>query len=98
MTIQLFLIMFTIGAAIATILTEALKKAISQQFSTNILALMVSVLVGIGGTSAYYYLTDIPFTGQNVVCMILMSVSIWIGSMVGYDKVRQIIDQIKEQK
>ena len=98
MTIQLFLIMFTLGAAVSTVLTEAIKKAASQTFPTNAVALIVAALVGTGGTSAYYYLAGIPFTGQNIVCMILMSVSIWIGSMVGYDKIKQIIDQIKEQK
>lgn len=98
MTIQLFLAMFTIGAAISTILTEALKKAVSQKFSSNLLALIVSLVVGLGGTSSYYYLMDIPFSGKNIVCMLLMTVSMWIGAMVGYDKIKQVIGQIKEQK
>jgi hypothetical protein len=90
--------MFTIGAAISTILTEALKKAVSQKFSSNLLALIVSLVVGLGGTSSYYYLMDIPFSGKNIVCMLLMTVSMWIGAMVGYDKIKQVIGQIKEQK
>jgi len=94
MNITLFLLMFVIGAAVATIMTEALKKAVSQKFSSNILALIVSTVVGLGGTSAYYYLAGIPFTGQNIVCMILMTVAIWLGSMVGYDKIKQLIEQI----
>ena len=98
MTIQLFVVIFTIGAAVSAILTEAIKKAVSQSFPTNAIALIVAATVGVGGTSAYYYLIGIPFSGQNIVCMILMTIGMWIGSMVGYDKVKQIISQIEEQK
>ena len=94
MTIQLFLFLFTIGSLAASLLTEALKKAYSN-ISSNVLALENALVVGVLGTIAAYVLMGIPFTLSNIICIALMTVCIWIGSMVGYDKVTQTILQIK---
>lgn len=94
MTIQLFLMMFTVGAAVSIVITEALKKAVSQKCSSNLLALVVAAVVGAGGSSIYYYMTDIPFTGKNIVWIVLLAVAMWLGSMCGYDKIKQLIVQI----
>lgn len=94
MTIQLFLFLFTIGSLISSLATEAIKKAFVS-VSTNVIALVDSVLIGLVGTICAYILMGIPFTLANDICIVLMAVCIWIGSMVGYDKVMQTISQIK---
>ena len=94
MTIQLFLFLFTIGSLMSSLVTEAIKKAFTS-VSTNVIALADSVLVGLAGTICAYILMGIPFTLANDICIVLMAVCIWIGSMVGYDKVMQTISQIK---
>ena len=94
MTITLFLSLFTIGALISSLLTEALKKAFTDM-SANIMALIDAGVVGLAGTSAAYILMGVEWTTQNIICLLLMVVCIWIGSMVGYDKVLQTITQIK---
>lgn len=93
MTITLFLTLFTIGSAVSSLLTEALKKA--MKISSNLIALINAVVVGFAGTSAAYILMDVPFTLQNIICIVMMTVCIWVGSMIGYDKVIQTIAQIK---
>ncbi len=95
MTIELFIFMFTIGALISSLLTQAVKKAF-KSVSTNILALIDAIAVGVIGMIIAYILMGIPFTLPNIVCIILMSVCIWVGSMIGYDKVIQTIEQIKK--
>lgn len=94
MTISLFLFLFAICSTVASLFTEALKKS-TQKISSNILALVSAVVIGAGGTIITYIFCDIPFDSQNIVCIILMAFSIWIGSMIGYDKVMQTIEQIK---
>ncbi len=94
MTVTMFIALFTLGSAASSLLTEAAKKAF--KISSNILALIGAAVVGIFGTAAAYIFLGIPFDLKNVVCMILMTVCIWVGSMVGYDKVLQTITQIKE--
>lgn len=93
MTITMFLTLFTIGSAASSLLTEALKKALS--ISSNLVALICAAIVGAVGTPAAYVLMGIPFTLQNVICIVLMTVCIWVGSMVSYDKVMQTISQIR---
>lgn len=94
MTIDLFIYLFTIGSAVSSLLTQAVKKALPN-VSSNILALVDSVAVGIIGTVFAYILLDITFTAKNIVSIVLMAVCIWIGSMLGYDKVTQTIKQLK---
>ena len=94
MTIQLFIFLFTVGSLVSSLLTEALKKA-CKEISTNMIALINSLLVGILGTSAAYILMGVQWSLVNIVCIVLMAFCIWVGSMVGYDKVMQTIAQIK---
>lgn len=97
MTVNLFIILITLGAAVASLLTEAIKTAFSnagKNCSPNMIALINSVIVGGLGTILSYILIGIPFTVNNVICIPLMMLCIWVGSMVGYDKIIQLIQQI----
>ena len=99
MTVTLFISLVTVFATATGLITEAVKKVLDGkgvQYASNIVACIVAAIVGIGGTAAYYALASIPFTGSNIVAMILMGVAVAVGSMVGYDKVIQAIKQIKK--
>lgn len=94
MTLTFFLFLLFLGATAASLFTEALKK-VFWNVSSNVLALISSAVVGVGGTIIAYILMDIPLDSKNIACIILMAFCIWIGSMVGYDKVIQTIEQLK---
>lgn len=94
MTIELFMFLFTIGSVAASLLTQALKKAFDS-LSNNMLALAAAIIVGMLGTAGAYILLDIAFNAKSVVCIGFITISIWVGAMVGYDKVLQTITQIK---
>ena len=94
MTVQLFIFLFTIGSVVSSLFTEALKKSVANM-STNMIALINSFIVGIVGTIIAYILMGVEWTLPNIVCIVLMTFCIWVGSMVGYDKVMQTIAQIK---
>lgn len=94
MSITIFMALFTIGSMAASLLTEAIKKGFMET-STNMIALINAAVVGGLGTAGAYILLGIPFTLNNIICLVLMIVCIWIGSMIGYDKVMQTIDQIE---
>ena len=51
-------------------------------------------MVGCGGTAIAYVLLGIPFVLPNVLCLVLMCGVVWLGSMIGYDKVMQLVKQI----
>lgn len=94
MTVNLFIYLFTLGSAASSLLTQAVKKSFDE-VPSNLLALFSAIVVGVGGTAVAYSFLGIPFVLNNVLCMILMGVCIWVGSMVGYDKIVQLIKQHK---
>lgn len=94
MTITTFLLFLSIGASVTSLLTEALKK-VFENVPSNIIALASALVVGLGGTSAIYVILEIPFDIKNIVCIIILTFFIWLGSMVGYDKIMQTFEQFK---
>lgn len=99
MTVTVFLVLLTACAAITALLTEGVKKfldGIRIGYSSNVLVLIVAMIVGCGATALYYVNYQIPFNALNSVYLALMGVANWLGAMVGYDKVKQAIGQIKD--
>jgi len=101
MTITLFMALIVVLAIAVSLLTEAVKKffeGTKVTYSSNVVVLIISIVVGIGGTAMAYISLGIAFTPPNIVCMVLMAVAVWVGSMLGYDKVLQMVEQIKNIK
>ena len=96
----LFIALYTVLAgAVASLITEAVKKwyaNANKPYSSNMIALIVSIVSGGLGTSVYYILNDIPWTVNNIICIFLMVVAIWVTSMLGFDKCKQMLEQLKE--
>lgn len=98
MTVTLFLSLLVFGASICALVTQAVKKAFEnakKEAAPNFLALINALLVGGFGTSVAYILLGIEWTRNNIICLILMIICIWIGSMIGFDKIKQLIEQFK---
>lgn len=101
MTITIFLLLIAICSAVSSLLTEGIKiwcKNAGKNYSANLIALINAVVVGCGGTAITYILMGIAFTLPNILCLVLMTGAIWLGSMIGYDKVIQLITQITNMK
>ena len=103
MTMTVTLVVFSalfVGCSLAaSLLTEAVKKwyeNAKKDYSANTIALVLAVVVGGFGTAIAYTLLDIPWTVNNIICLGLMIVAIWVGAMVGYDKVVQMLKQLAE--
>lgn len=98
MTITLFMALIVVLSIAVSLLTEAVKKffeGTKVTYSSNVVVLILSIVVGIVGTAIAYVSLGITFTPPNILCMLLMAVAIWVGSMVGYDKVIQMVEQFK---
>lgn len=96
MTITTFLLLLFGFSVISSLITEAIKKLLHDKanFSYNILALIVSLIVGCVGCAIYYQLNEVLYTVNNIIYMVLMGFASGLSSMVGYDKVKQAILQI----
>ena len=101
MTVSLFATILTIGAGVNALLTEAVKKAYKnagREYSANTVALIAAVVVGGVGTAAVYMLMGLPWSVNNIICLAIIIVAVWIASMIGYDKVLQLVKQIESMK
>lgn len=96
MTTTMFLILLSCFSVLSSLITEGIKNltADKSNMSSNIVALITALLTGGSGTAVYYQLNGIPFTFNNIICMILMGFAGGLCSMTTYDKVRQTIEQL----
>ena len=96
MTITTFLMLLSSFSVLSGLVTEGIKKLISDKanMSYNFIALVVALIIGGAGSAVYYQLNAIPFDINNVIYMILMGLASGLCSMVSYDKLKQCIEQI----
>ena len=101
MTIAMFVMLISIFSVLNSFLTEGIKQWFlnaNKKYSANFVALVNAIVIGCGGTTVAYLLADIPFTLVNIVLILVMAAATWLGSMIGYDKVKQLITQIMNLK
>lgn len=101
MTASMFLTLFTVFSAITSLVTEGVKNVLDScnvKYASNIVALIVAMIVGTGGTAIYFVYANFAFTNLNIITMILMGFASSVGATVGYDKVLQTITQWGELK
>lgn len=96
MTLTTFIILLYAFSAISALVTEGIKTLLpdNPHMPCNLMALIVALLVGGIGCAIYYRLNGIPFHTDNVIYMLLMGFASGVTSMVGYDKVKQCIEQL----
>ena len=100
MTTTTFLMLLSAFTVLSGLTTEGIKNLISDKsnMSYNIIALIVSLVVGGVGCAIYYQLNAIPFDINNVIYIILMGLASGLCSMVGFDKIKQAVEQIVGKK
>lgn len=83
-------------SVISSLVTEAVKTLIKdkENVSYNLLALIIALIVGGCGTAVYYQLNGIIYNINNIIYLVLMGLASGLCSMVGFDKVKQMILQL----
>ena len=87
-------------SVLSGLVTEGIKKLISDKanMSYNIIALVVALVIGGVGSAVYYQLNAIPFNLNNIIYLVLMGLASGLCSMVGFDKIKQAVEQITSKK
>ena len=96
MTVTTFLVLLSAFTVITGLVTEAIKQVYAER--TNLVALIVALVVGCGGTLLYYQLNGLPFDANNIIYAVLMGFASGLAAMCGYDKVKQAIEQFINSK
>ena len=97
MSISLFVSIFVAGGLATMLLTQSIKQFYynrGSQASPNVIALINALVVGGLGTAFAYMLLNIPWTVNNILCLIAMIVLVWMGSMLGYSKILETITSL----
>ena len=84
-----------------SLVTEAVKKMLTAcniNYNSNILAGIVAAILGVSLGVAYVAIAGIGFTALSIVCIIGLAIGGWMCAMVGYDKVVQLIGNLKTMK
>lgn len=97
MTVQMFLGMLLIFASISSLITEAIKTLINDRikYSSNVVVLIVSIVVGGIGMYVYYVLNEITIGSKEIIYIGSMSLASWLVATLGYDKIKQALLQLE---
>lgn len=98
MSVTLFVSIFVGGGLVTMLLTQSIKQFYynrGSEASPNLIALINAIVVGGGGTAFTYMLMNLPWTVNNVLCLIVMAFLVWMGSMIGYSKILETIQQFR---
>lgn len=98
---EIFIYGLLIVSTLSGLVTEAVKKILTElkvNYHSNLLAGLVALILAVGIGVAYIIISNLGFTGANVVQIVALAVLSWLGSMIGYDKVVQVIGQLKNPK
>ena len=100
MTTTTFLMLLSSFSVLSGLVTEGIKKLISDKanMSYNIIALVVALVIGGAGSAVYYQLNAIPFNLDNIIYLVLMGLASGLCFMVGFDKIKQAVEQITSKK
>lgn len=83
-------------SVLTSLTVEALKKLLGDaKYSANLLAAIVSVILSIAVCLGYLIYTGTAFTAQVAVIIVAMTFLSFLASMVGFDKIRQLFEQLK---
>lgn len=96
---ETFLLMLMACSVVTTLMVEATKKMIGEgkKTSWNLVAAIESVIVAAALSTGYLIITGTALSAQIWVYIIALIVFSWMCSMLGFDKVKQMLLQIKAE-
>lgn len=93
--------LITAFSIITSVLAQFAKKVLDTfkvKYASNVVVLAMAVAVGACGTALYYVNCQIPFNVLTSVYLAIMCLLNCIGAMLGYDKAKQMVMQLKETR
>ena len=98
MPIYLLTTFLLIVSSVTNVTVEGLKKILDDldvKYSSNLLAAVISTILSITIGIMYMITNDISFTMKVGVDIIVLTYLGFLTSTLGYDKIVQMIDQIR---
>lgn len=86
---------FSIVTSLATQFVKMFLDTLKVSYASNIVVMVVAAVVGAGGTLLYYVNYQIPLNALTSVYLAIMCIMNCMGAMIGYDKVKQMLEQLE---
>lgn len=93
-TIEVFLVGLMIVSTLTGFVTEAIKKIVAERnvpYRPNTVSGIVAAVLSAGIGTGYAIINGIAFTGSIIVCIVALTFIGWLGAMVGYDKITDLL-------
>ena len=87
-------------SALTTLTVEGIKKLLDEKqktYSSNVLAVIVSLVLTIIGSALYLIYFNMVVTPQIIVIIICLVFLSFLSATVGYDKIKQLLEQLKKE-
>lgn len=84
-------------SGLTSLTVQAIKKILDEKeikYSSNLLAVIVATILAVAVSMAHVLYFNIPFSIQLVVIVIALTYLSFLTATVGFDKVRQLIQQM----
>ena len=88
-------------SALTTLTVEGIKKLLDEKgkkYSSNILAVIVSLMLTLISSVLYIVYFSIAVTPQVIVLIICLVFLSFLVATVGYDKIKQLLEQLNGGK
>lgn len=98
MELNVFLILLLAVSLLTGLVTEGIKKLMDEAgrvYRSNLIAGAVAIILSVAIDAAYVIITETALNDKLAVYLIALVLLSWLSSMLGYDKVKQTILQIK---
>ena len=85
-------------SVLTSLTVEGIKKILDEAgktYKSNLLAAIVAVVLSVGANILYVLYFNIPFSVQIIVITICFAFLSWLAAMVGFDKIKQLLEQFK---
>lgn len=101
MSLNFLITALSVISIVTGFVVEGVKKLLNNtkfKYSSNLLAVVVSVLITIIAAVAYIVINEIKFSSLILFEIIGMALLSFLVSTIGYDKVIQMLKQISSSK
>ena len=86
---------FSIVTSVATQFVKMVLDTMKVRYASNIVVMVVASIIGAGGVLLYYENYPIPLNALTSVYLAIMCIINCMGAMLGYDKVKQMLEQLR---
>lgn len=94
---EMFLGLLGVITVLVMGITQVIKEALDKKnkiYSSNLIALIVSIVSSSIVSVLFFIIFDIGFSLKSIAEIIALMIASWATSMLGYDKIAQLICQL----